>query len=944
MNLSNALLSAIVSFRTYSMFLPHLSRRETLEETINRNMQMHLEKFGGMSKSLSKDIIKTFGYVHDLKAMPSMRGLQFAGEAIKKNNARQYNCSFLNIDNIRCFSEVLFLLLSGVGVGYSVQKRHVQKLPKIKNYIEEGTYVIHDSIMGWADAVERLFEAYTFERIRPIFDFSNIRPKGSYLVTTGAKAPGPEPLKKMLEQVEIRLKNARGRNLSSLEVHDIICIISDCVLAGGIRRAALISLFDRNDNEMLTCKSGEWWNKHPYRARANNSAVLPRHISKKEFEEIFEVTKNSGSGEPGFSWSDNMDIGTNPCVTGDTEILTKTGYKKIDKLIDKKITIWNGFEWSEVVPKITGKNQIILKINFSDGRELKCTPYHKFHLVTDYRGGQTISEAKDLKIGDKLIKNEFPVIEDGKEYVLDEMYTQGFYSADGVKNTNIIWLYEPKYCVEKFLVGRAVGKDLDNQFGTFRKHIKIEMELKEKEYVPFEANIKGRLAWLAGVLDGDGCELKEGGFQIGSVDRNFLLDIQKLLSTCGVNSKVISAMPEGNRSLPNGRGGYNDYYCREGFRICVGAECVQNLKSLGLNCKRLEFNKVPNRNASRFNQVVSIQELPGKESYVYCFNEPKRNLGCFNGVITGQCHEISLNSNQFCNLTTMNVTGVKNKSDFLKRCHAAALLGTLQAAYTDLPYLRPRWRETTEAEALLGCSMTGIADKGGKLPAAWLREGTKLILELNEKYAKKIGINPAARITAIKPEGSSSCVLGSSSGIHDRHSEYYFRRVRMNKEDALYRYLNSVIPDLCEDDLFSSSGGIVTIPQQSPNEAITRETTSAIDLLKRAMFFNKNWIHPGHRSGDNKNNVSLTVSVKENEWDKVCDFMYENRSFYSGISLLPFDGGSYQQAPFETIDKQTFLKYNAMIGKIDLKNVIEDDDYTNKTETIACSGGACDIL
>jgi len=618
-NKSNKLLSDVVAFRTYAKYLSHLFRRESLEETINRNMQMHLEKFGSMSKSLSKDIIKTYGYVHDLYNMPSMRGMQFAGDAILKNNCRQYNCSFTHIDDVRSFGECLYLLLSGVGVGYSVQSQHISKLPVIQKPREEGPFVVHDSIQGWAQAVDVLFEAYMYGRIRPQFDLSKIRPKGSYLVTTGAKAPGPEPLRIMLEKVEGLLKKSIGKKLSSLEVHDIVCIISDCVLAGGIRRAALICLFDRDDNQMLTCKHGEWWNHSPWRARANNSAVLPRTISKKEFKEIFEACQKSGSGEPGFSWTNDSEMGYNPC------------------------------------------------------------------------------------------------------------------------------------------------------------------------------------------------------------------------------------------------------------------------------------------------------------------------------------HEIALNSNQFCNLTTMNVTGVKSKKDFLKRVHASALLGTLQAAYTDFPYLRPSWKEVTEREALIGCSMTGIADNGGKLPAEWLKEGAKLILELNEKYAKKIGINPAARATAIKPEGSSSCVLGSASGIHDRHSEFYLRRVRMNKDDSLYKYLQTVMPELCEDDLFSPTGGVVTIPQQSPDGAMVRENSSAMSLLKRAMFFNRNWINPGHRSGNNKHNVSLTVSVKENEWEEVCDFMYDQRELYSGISLLPYDGGSYKQAPFESITKEEYDEHNTKIGDVDLKQVMEDQDHTNRVETVACVGGVCDL-
>ena len=310
MNQSNKLLSDVTSFRTYSKFLPHIGRRESLEETINRNMHMHLEKF----PKLSRDIIKAFQRVHELKVMPSMRGLQFAGDAVLKNNARQYNCSYAPINDVRSFGEAMYLLLSGVGFGFSVQRQHVNQLSKITLPKEEGPFVIHDSIQGWAQAVDILMEAYFLGRIRPQFDYSKIRPKGSYLVTTGAKAPGPEPLKKMLELVETKLRNSLGRRLSPIEVHDIVCIISDAVLAGGIRRAALISLFDRDDNEMLKCKHGEWWNHSPWRARANNSAVLPREeVTKEEFDYIFKMCQDSGSGEPGFSWTSNTDWGFNPC-------------------------------------------------------------------------------------------------------------------------------------------------------------------------------------------------------------------------------------------------------------------------------------------------------------------------------------------------------------------------------------------------------------------------------------------------------------------------------------------------------------------------------------------------------------------------------------------------------------------------------------------------------
>lgn len=754
MNSSNKLLSDLVSFRTYAKHLKHLARREAFEESINRNMQMHLDKF----PKLSRDIVKAYRYVHDHEIMPSMRGMQFAGEAILKNNLRQFNCSFLLIDDVRAFGETLFLLLSGVGVGYSVQRAHISKLPKIQMPRQEGIFFAQDSIAGWSQCLDTLLEAYFFNRVRPIFNFSNVSPKNSYLITTGAKAPGPAPLQHMLEQVEIILKSTMGRKLTTLEVHDIICIISDCVLSGGIRRAALICLFDRFDEAMLKCKSGEWWVKYPWRARANNSAVMPRsEVSKEEFDYIYETCKLSGSGEPGFSWTNNVDLGWNPCVTGDTTILTKKGYECIDGLVGQETEIWNGFEWSNVIPKITGRNQPLLKITFCNGKSLTCTTYHKFYLQGVYKNQPEEKHASQLVIGDKLID------------------------------------------------------------------------------------------WIT-----------------------------------------------------------------------------------------------PDGHPVDFTRVVELKEA-GIAETVYCFNEPKRHLGIFNGIITGQCHEKSLKTNQLCNLSTSNQTGIKNKKQFLDRIYSATLLGTLQAAYTDLPYLRPIWRETTELDALLGVSFTGIADNAGLVTSDWLEEGAKLALEVNEKYAKKIGINLASRVTTLKPEGSSSCILGSSSGIHARHAEYYLRRFRINKGDSLDNYLRYSIPELVEDDKFSATGSVITIPQESPKSSILRENESALQLLDRVYMYNKHWVQAGHRTGDNFNNVSATISVKQEEWESVRESMWINREGYSGISLLPYDGGNYVQAPFQTCTKETYEKYMELVKEIDLKQIREETDNTTVTESIACSGSVCEL-
>jgi ribonucleoside-triphosphate reductase len=369
---------------------------------------------------------------------------------------------------------------------------------------------------------------------------------------------------------------------------------------------------------------------------------------------------------------------------------------------------------------------------------------------------------------------------------------------------------------------------------------------------------------------------------------------------------------------------------------------MQDLKRLGLKCERLSFDKSPQRDASQFVTVTDVTES-GIADKVYCFNEPKRHMGIFNGVLTGQCAEISLNSNQFCNLTTVNQTGIQDKKDFLNRVYAAALIGTLQASYTNFPYLRPKWKEQTEREALLGVSFTGIADANNKVTSEWLKEAGELVKTVNDKYARRIGINPGSRLTTIKPEGTASCVLGSSSGIHARHDQFYFRRIRMNKDDALAQYLKLSIPELVEDDLFSATGVVVTIPQQSPQGAIIRPAEGALDVLDRVLNYHENWIMPGHSSGVNTHNVSVTINYNPDEIDELRKKLWQKRENYAAVSLLPFDGGTYKQAPFESCTQEQYMLYSEMVKDIDLREVKEGEDKTERVETIACAGGLCEI-
>jgi ribonucleoside-triphosphate reductase len=613
---SVSILSDITVYNKYAKFNPELQRRETWEEIVTRNRDMHISKF----PQLKDEITKAYELVYDKKILPSMRSLQFAGKPIEINNTRIYNCAYLPIDDYRSFSETMFLLLSGTGVGFSVQQHHIGELPEIKLPTKHKRYLVSDSIEGWADAVKILVKAYFTGSPLPLFDFRDIRPKGARLITAGGKAPGPEPLKECLFQIQkIFDRKQNGDKLSSLEAHDIVCHIADAVLSGGIRRAALISLFNLDDEDMLTSKFGSWWEANPQRGRANNSAVILRHkITEEEFFKLWKKIEASGSGEPGLYFSNDKDWGTNPCC------------------------------------------------------------------------------------------------------------------------------------------------------------------------------------------------------------------------------------------------------------------------------------------------------------------------------------EIALRPYQFCNLCELNASDVESQEDLNERSRAAALIGTLQASYTDFHYLRDIWRKTTEKDALIGVGQTGIGS--GVVLNYNLKEAADVAKAENARIADIIGINKAARVTTVKPSGTSSLVLGTSSGIHAWHAPYYVRRMRVGKNEALYTYLSINHPELVEDEYFKPTiQAVISVPQKAPEGSILR-SESALELLERVRKYNVEWVKKGHRKGANTNNVSATVSITETEWEEVGKWMWENKDTFNGLSVLPYFGGSYIQAPFEDITEEQFNEMASHLQGLDLTKVVEFNDETNLMDQQACAGGACEIV
>jgi len=619
MDISQKILSDITVFMKYAKFQPELNRRETWEELVTRNKEMHQKKY----PHIKDEIEEVYKMVYAKKVLPSMRSLQFGGKPIEISPNRVYNCAYMPVDHVDAFSETMFLLLGGTGVGYSVQKHHVDKLPEVKKPNPERTrrYLIGDSIEGWADSIKVLMESYLgYKSSTPVFDFSDIRQKGANLVTSGGKAPGPQPLKDCIHNITKVMDTKKdGEKLTPIETHDIVCHIADAVLAGGIRRAALISLFSADDEEMISCKSGNWWEQNPQRGRANNSAVLLRHkITKEFFMDLWKRIELSGAGEPGIYLSNDKDWGTNPCC------------------------------------------------------------------------------------------------------------------------------------------------------------------------------------------------------------------------------------------------------------------------------------------------------------------------------------EIALRPYQFCNLCEVNASDIESQEDFEQRVKAAAFIGTLQAGYTDFHYLRDVWKRTTEKDALIGVGMTGIGS--GVVLGYDMKKAAKAVKEENERVAAMIGINKSARTTTVKPSGTSSLVLGTSSGIHAWHNDYYLRRIRVGKNEAIYSYLAIYHPELVEDEFFRPHDtAVITIPQKAPEGSIVRHE-SVFQMLERVKKVSSEWVRYGHRTGQNTHNVSATVSIKEDEWDLVGDWMWNNRDFYNGLSVLPYNGGSYTQSPFSDCTKEEYESLVKTLTNIDLTQVIELQDNTDLRGEAACAGGACEIV
>lgn len=890
----------------YARYLDDKKRRETWPETVQRYVDFMTssmrERLGfEVDEFMRADIHNA---ILNLEVLPSMRALMTAGPAAGRENVAMYNCSYIAIDHVRAFDEILYILMCGTGVGFSVERQEISRLPAVPEGLVDSdeTIVVPDSKQGWAEALRKLL-ASLYAGWVPKIDYSRIRPKGARLKVFGGRASGPEPLKRLFEYAIKLFTKAQGRQLESIECHDLVCMIADIVVVGGVRRAALISLSNLSDMRMRDAKSGQWWETNVQRARSNNSVAFTEKPEVGHFMQEWLALYQSKSGERGIFNREaakekcrevgrdaDRNFGTNPCVTGDTPILTKDGYRRIQDTVGHNVVIWDGREWVLVEPFSTGHNDT-LTVHLSDGTSLTCTDYHKW-LIHD--GEEKRVETRYLKPGDKLAKYDMPVVgdEDFDEEQTSAAYSQGFYSADGNKDQKFSW-------------------------------------------VPLEEHsLRYRLEWFAGLMDGDGTVVRydnSDSLQLSSVDKAFLLDVRLLLTSMGVQAKLELMNPAASgKAMPGG-----SYDTQDCWRLIINSADTQKLLDCGIEFRRLKVQKgTVQRDARRFVKVVSVERAERQETF--CFHNPVSGRGTFNGIVTAQCGEIILRSKGFCNLTEVVARSGDTEEDLFRKIQIATILGTWQSSFTDFRYIRPKWKQNAEEERLLGVSITGIMDCELLQPGAGglsvrLAAFRDFARQVNRKEAQLMGINPSAAITCVKPSGTASSLADASSGIHRRFAERYIRRVRNDIKDPLTQFMvDQGFP--AEVDIMNEDNMVFSFPMEAPEGSDLREY-SAIEQLEFWLAYRRHWCD---------HNPSTTVYVKEDEWPAVGGWVYEHFDEVGGLSFLPVDGGTYMQMPYEAVSAEKLKELqDVMPGEVDWTALIEHTDETSGSQEYACVAGSC---
>lgn len=928
--------SNFIFLRTYSRWLDKLNRRETWDETVNRYRDYNIKR---VPESLMEEFLEAIETIRDKQIMPSMRFLWVAGKACDVDNIALYNCAYTPIDKLERFHEILYILMNGVGVGYSVERQEINKLPIIASTPcndEKRTIIVEDSKEGWAMALKDLLSDW-YLGIPSDWDVSKVRPEGAPLKTFGGRASGSRPLVDLFNFAKHTIFNAKGRRLNSQEISDIVCKIAQVVIVGGVRRSACICFTNLSDPRMRRYKEGEYWTHSSHRAYANISVAYTEKPDMPSFMEEWMSLMMSGTGERGIvntgMYPDNT-MRMNPCQPANAPILTYKGLSTIGQLHIGD-TIWSEDGWVQVINKQSSGIQKVYKYVTTAGYFIGT----KEHKIVSNGEKVEVGEAESI---DTLQGQYYLVNQHDPSLIMD-----GLVLGDGSvhkASNNAIYLeigqHDKDYLSSevKELIERPCGIS-DYSYIVKTNILPEELPYTYERTIPTRYKCMGHDAvcsFLRGLYTANGSVVRQR-ITYKTASRQMVDDIQLLLSSIGISS-YFTTNKEKNVEFSNGV-----YTCKESYDINISTHSERFMKLIGFiqeykNKKGWDIA----RDTDRGKKIYDVKDViyVGEEEVFDITVNGEHHTYWTGGLNVSNCGERILLPQQLCNLSEVVVTQDITPNELKRRVKLATLLGTLQATYTKFnkKILSKEWIENTKKDAMLGVSITGTSNRDWtEEELQGLRSYSKMC---NEFYAEEFGINPAYGITNNKPSGTVSQLVGCSSGIHPDYSEYYIRRVRVAKTDPLCTLLREQgVPN--DPEVGSSVDTADTFVFSFPTKGSALRVKAKEDALSQLEYyklFKENWC-------DERGNPSCTIYVKEDEWLKVGAWVYENWDCIGGLSFLPADGGVYQLAPYEEITKEQYEQLCATFPEVDFNKLPDYEKYdtTIGAKEYACTAGQCEL-
>lgn len=766
-------LQQYIHLSRYARWIDRENRRESWPETVNRYVSFFEAKHPDTYPTeLLRDAIL------NLKTMPSMRALMTAGPALERDNVAGFNCSFIAIDHPKAFDEALFILACGTGLGFSVERQSIAKLPDVADeFFPTDTIIsVRDSKIGWASAYRELITLLYSGQV-PKWDVSKVRPAGARLKTFGGRASGPKPLEDLFRFTIDTFRRAAGRKLNSVECHDLICKVADIIVVGGVRRSALISLSNLSDDRMRIAKSGQWWESQPQRALANNSAVYTEKPSAEIFMKEWLSLIESKSGERGIfnrvsakkkaAESGRRDVshdfGTNPCLHPDSLVETIHGRVRIADITEPTMVYTMLDDGTLGIKKasaswVSKKNAETLTITIASGKKVRCTPDHKIFI--ENRGWV---EAQDIRVGERvvhLVRNRR-----GAAYSGVKLTTQD--KRDFTMEHRLVWEAANGRIPDGYDVhhidGDTYNNDVDNlECLTHDDHARLTAFEQANNHQVQGGD--GRFISYEGSLDGT----------------KVVIPMPEELKSNLHQYATVVAIEQGEKT------DVYDLTVEDTHNFVSDFVVVHNCGEILLrNCGFCNLTEIVIRAEDTLETLLEKVEAA-------------TIMGTFQSTLTDYRYLRPI---------------------WKKNAEEERLLGVSMTGIMDHPLLSRASKEASE----------------------WLQQLKDKAIEVNAYWASKLGINQSVAITTVKPSGTVSQLVDSASGIHARYAEYYVRTVRGDKKDPLAIMMRDMGFPVEDCVMKPDTTDVFSFPVKGPSGGVFRNDMNAIEQLEHYLMFKEIW-------------------------------------------------------------------------------------------------------